>query len=87
MGNKGVNCANIRNVKFNEWSVNRGIIRRDGENICPNFLQPFLENIVRRSRNGGAGSFMQYFTTLTEKADSSLLGVVLTQEHLKGMPS
>ncbi len=36
-----------------------------GKDFCPNFLQPFLENIDR-------GSLFQYFTTLTENADPLL---------------
>ncbi len=39
-----------------------------GKNSYPNFLQPFLENIDRRSCTTEAGSLVQYFTALTENA-------------------
>ncbi len=52
-----------------------GEIRKD---FCPNFLQPFLENIDRRSCNDGS----QYFTTCT----SSISAVARTLEYLEGVP-
>ncbi len=39
-----------------------------GKNFCPNFLQPFLEGVVKTE----AGSLFQYFTTLAENADPLL---------------
>ncbi len=36
---------------------------------CPNFLQPFLENIDERAVKTGTGRLFQYFTTLTENAE------------------
>ncbi len=38
-----------------------------GKDFCPNFLQPFLENIDKRSCD--AGRSFQYFATLFENAD------------------
>ncbi len=80
-GNKGVNRANIRNVKNNECSADKGIIRGEGETICPNF-NIFLKILTEGAVAPEAGSLMQYFTTLTEKANNPLPGMVLTLEHL-----
>ncbi len=41
-----------------------------GKDFCPNFLQPFLENIDRRTYNDGSRELFQYFTTLTENVDT-----------------
>ncbi len=40
-----------------EYSVNGG----DGEDFYPNFLQPFLENIDRRSCNDGSRELIRVF--------------------------
>ncbi len=32
-----------------------------GEDFCPDFLQPFLENIVRKSCNDGSRELIQVF--------------------------
>ncbi len=54
--------------------------------FCPNFLQPFLETIDRRSYNGGSRSLFQGFPTLTEKTDPRTV-VALILVYLEGMPS
>ncbi len=62
-------------VGWREWGngeTSVQLMREMGKNFCPNFLQPFLEYIDRRSCNDEAGSLFQYFTTLIENADSLL---------------
>ncbi len=58
-------------------------MREMGKDFCKNFLQPFLENIDRRTETG---SLFQYFTTLTENADL-LLRSWLALEYLEGVRS
>ncbi len=43
-----------------------------GKDFCPNFLHPFLETSTEGAVTTGAESLFQYFTTLTENADSLL---------------
>ncbi len=43
-----------------------------GKDLCPNLIQPFLEYFNEGAVTTEGGSLFQYFTTLTEKADSLL---------------
>ncbi len=58
-----------------------------GEDFCPNFLQPFLENIDRRSCNDGSRELIPVFRNPRRKCRLSPSAVARTLEYLVGMPS
>ncbi len=58
-----------------------------GKDFCPNFLQPFLENIDRRSCNDGNREFILVFHNPHQKCRLSPSAVARTLEHLVGVPS
>ncbi len=64
-----------------EYSVNGG----DGES--PNFLQSFLENIDRRSCNGGSWELIPAFHNPHRKCRLSPSAVARTLEYLEEVPS
>ncbi len=58
-------------VQFGEWGGRVGnwgdeisLNGEDGENVCLNFLQPLLENVDRRSCNGGSRELFPIFHNL-----------------------
>ncbi len=55
-------------------------IEEMGNDFCPNFLLPFLENIDRTSCNDEGRNF-QYFTTLTDPLIRWWLALVWIQTH------
>ncbi len=58
-----------------------------GKDFCPNFLQPFLENIDRRSCNNGNRNLLQFFYNPHRKGLTFSSVVVLTLYYLVGVPS
>ncbi len=50
----------------------KGVAGETGKDLCPNLIQPFLEYLNEGAVTTEGGSLFQYFTTLTEKADSLL---------------
>ncbi len=58
-----------------------------GKDFCPNFLQPFLENIHRRSCNDGGREFIPIFHNPHRKCRPSPSAVARTLEYLEGVPS
>ncbi len=58
-----------------------------GKYFCPNFLQPLLENIDRRSCNDGSRELMPVFHNTRRKCRPSPSAVARTLEYLKGVPS
>ncbi len=63
---------------FGPWEK----IRKD---ICPSFLQPFLENIDRRSRNGGSRQIIPLLHNPHRKGRPSPSAVCRTLEYLIGV--
>ncbi len=61
-----------------------GEMRKD---FCPNFLQPFLENIDRRNCNDGSRELIQVFHNPHRKCRPSPSAVARTLEYLEGVPS
>ncbi len=57
-----------------------------GKDICPNFLQPFLENIDRRSRNDGSRELIPVFHNPHRKCRPSPSAVARTLEYLEAVP-
>ncbi len=58
-----------------------------GKDFCPNFLQPFLENIDRRSCNDGSRELIPVFHNPHRKWRPSPSAVARTLEYLEGVPS
>ncbi len=58
-----------------------------GKDFCPNFLQPFLENIDRRSCNDGSRELIPKFHNPHRKCRPSPSAVARTLEYLEGVPS
>ncbi len=58
-----------------------------GKDFCPNFLQPFLENIDGRSCNDGSRELIPVFHNPHRKYQPSLSGVARTLECLVGVTS
>ncbi len=57
------------------------------KDFCPNFLQPFLENIDRRNRNVGSRELIPVFHNPHRKGRPSPSAVTRTLEYLVGVPS
>ncbi len=57
-----------------------------GKDFCPNFLQPFLENIVRRRCNDGSRELIPVFHNPHRKCRPSPSAVDRTLEYLEGVP-
>ncbi len=58
-----------------------------GKDFCPNFLQPFLENIDRRSCNDGSRELIPAFHNPNRKCLPYPSAVARTVEYLVGVPS
>ncbi len=58
-----------------------------GKDFCPNFLQPFLENIDKSSCNDGSRELIPVFHNPHRKCLPSPSAVARTLEYLKGVPS
>ncbi len=58
-----------------------------GKDFCPNFLQPFLENIGRRSCKDGSRKLIPVFHNPHRKCRAPPSAVVHTLEYLEGVPS
>ncbi len=58
-----------------------------GKDFCTNFLQPFLENIARRSCNYGSRELIPVFHNPHRKCRPSPSVVARTLEYLEGVPS
>ncbi len=58
-----------------------------GKDFLPNFIQPFLENNDRRSRNDGNQKLIPAFHNLHRKDRPFPLAAALTLEYLVGVPS
>ncbi len=58
-----------------------------GKNFCPNILQPFLENIDRRSCYDGGRELIPIFHIPHRKCRPSPSAVARTLEYLEGVPS
>ncbi len=58
-----------------------------GKDFCPNFLQPILENIDRRSCNDGSRELIPAFHNPHRKCRPSPPTVARTLECLEGVPS
>ncbi len=58
-----------------------------GKDICPNCRQPYLENINRRSCNGGSRELIPVFHNPYRKLRPSPWAVIHTLECLEGVPS
>ncbi len=61
-----------------------GEMRKD---FCPNFLQPFLENIDRRSCSDGTRKLIPVVHNPHRKCRAPLLAVARTLEYLEGVAS
>ncbi len=57
-----------------------------GNNFCPNLLQPFLENIDRRSCNDGSWELIPVFHNPHQNCRLSASAVARTLEYLVGVP-
>ncbi len=57
-----------------------------GKEFCPNFLQPFLENVYRRNCNDGNRQFIPVFHNPHRKCRPSPSAVARTLEYLVGIP-
>ncbi len=58
-----------------------------GKDFCSNFLQPFLENIDRRSCNDGSRELSPVFHNPHRKFRPSSSAVARILEYLEGVPS
>ncbi len=58
-----------------------------GKDFYPNFLQPFLENIHRRSCNDGSRELIPVFHNPHRKCRPFPSAVARTLEYLEGVPS
>ncbi len=58
-----------------------------GKDFCPHFLQPFLENIGRRSCNDGSRELIPVFHNPHRKCRPSPSALARTLECLVGVPS
>ncbi len=58
-----------------------------GKDFCPNFLQPFLKNIDRRSCNDGSRKLIPVFHNPRQKCRPSPSAVARTLEYLEEVPS
>ncbi len=58
-----------------------------GKDLCPNFLQPLLKNIDRRSCNDGSRELIPVFHSPHRKCQLSPSAVARTLEYLEGVPS
>ncbi len=58
-----------------------------GKDFCPNFLQPFLENIDRKSCNDGSRDLIPVFHNPHLKCRPCPSAVARTLEYLEGVPS
>ncbi len=58
-----------------------------GNDFCPNFLRPFLENVDRRSCNGGSCELIPVFHNPHLKCRRSPSAVARTSEYLVGVAS
>ncbi len=58
-----------------------------GKDFCPNFIQPFLENIDRRSCSDGNRELIPVFRNPHRKCRPSPSAVTRTLEYLEGVPS
>ncbi len=56
-----------------------------GKDFCPNFLEPFLENIDRRSCNDGSRELIPVFHNPHRKCRPSPSAVARTLECLEGV--
>ncbi len=56
-----------------------------GKDFCPNFIQPFLENIDRRSCNDGRRELIPVFHNPHRKCRPSPSAVARTLEYLEGV--
>ncbi len=56
-----------------------------GKDICPNFLQSFLENIDRRSCNDGGWQLIPIFHNPHRKSRPSPSEAARTLENLEGV--
>ncbi len=57
-----------------------------GKNLCPNFLQPLLENINKRSCNGGSRELIPRFHNPHQKSSPCPPAVARTLEYLEVVP-
>ncbi len=58
-----------------------------GKDFCPNFPQPFLENIDRKSCNDGSRELILVLNSYHRKCRPSPSEVARTLEYLEGVPS
>ncbi len=58
-----------------------------GKDFCSNFLQPFLENIDRRSGTDGSRELIPVFHIPHRKCRHSSSAMARTSEYLEGAPS
>ncbi len=58
-----------------------------GKDFCPNFFQPFLESIDRKSCNDGGRELIPIFHNPHRKCRPSPSAVARTLEYLEGVPS
>ncbi len=58
-----------------------------GKDFCPNLLQPFRENIDRRSCNDGSRELIPVFHNPHRKRRPSPSAVARTLEYLEGVPT
>ncbi len=58
-----------------------------GKDVCPNFLQPLLENFDRRSCNDGSRELIPIFNNPDRKGHPSTSAAARTLEYLVGVPS
>ncbi len=62
-------------------------IGEKGKDFCPNFLQPFLENIDRRSCDDGSRELILVFHNPHQKSRPSPSAVARTLKYIEGVSS
>ncbi len=66
------------------WGVSVQSMGEMGKDFCSNFVQPFLENIDRRSCNDGSRELIPVLHNPHRKYRPSPLAVALTLAYLEG---
>ncbi len=63
------------------------LYREMGKDLCPRTIQPFLEDIDRRSPNNANQKFIPVFDATHRKGHSSPPVMDVTLENILGVPS
>ncbi len=80
-------CAGVKGGRGKGGGVSVQSMGERMKDFCPNFLQPFLENIDRRSCNDGSREVIPVFHNPHRKCRPSPSVVARTLEYLGGVLS